>query len=208
MTKFFTIILLFISTNLSAQDQLAKDLLNNLSTNTKSFKNIKVSFLSTMENKTHKINEKQKGTLELQEDKFRLIMTEQTIISDGEIQWIYLADMNEVQIMEYDSEDDIMSPNKIFTIYERGYKYNYVGTNNEKGKLLQIIDLFPEESGPFVKVTLAIDADKNQLHQITMKDKNGGTYTYLITKFESNLILLPFNFNTSDFPGVEVIDLR
>jgi outer membrane lipoprotein-sorting protein len=110
--------------------------------------------------------------------------------------------------MEHDPEDDMMSPNKLFTIYEKGYKYTYVGAEAEKGKRLQIIDLFPEESGAFMKVTLAVDAAKNQLHKITMHDKNGGTYTYLITSFSSNNTVKPFTFISTDFPGVEVIDLR
>jgi len=116
--------------------------------------------------------------------------------------------MNEVQIMEHDPEEQMMSPNKLFTIYEEGYKYIYVGAEAEKGKRLQIIDLFPEESGAFIKVTLAVDAAKNQLHKITMHDKNGGTYSYLVTNFKSNTAIAPFIFNTVDYPGVEVIDLR
>ena len=104
-----------------------------------------VGFDFIFENKNQNINEKQKGILVLQEEMFRLEMEEQIIINDGESQWIYLTDMNEVQIMEHDPEEQMMSPNKLFTIYEEGYKYTYVGTESQKGKLLQIIDLFPEE---------------------------------------------------------------
>jgi outer membrane lipoprotein-sorting protein len=96
----------------------------------------------------------------------------------------------------------------LFTIYEKGYKYTYVGAEAEKGKRLQIIDLFPEESSAFMKVTLAIDAAKNQLYKITIHDKNGGTYSYLITLFSSNTTIKPFAFNATDYPGVEIIDLR
>jgi len=102
----------------------------------------------------------------------------------------------------------MMSPNKLFTIYEEGYKYSYVGAESEKGKRLQIIDLFPKESGAFMKVTLAVDAAKNQLHKITILDKNGGTYAYLVTSFKSNTAVAPFIFNTTNYPGIEVIDLR
>ena len=195
-------------TTLFAQDQVAKDVLDRLSATTKSYKNMTVSFDFIFENKNQNINEKQKGILVLQEEMFRLEMDEQIIINDGESQWIYLADMNEVQIMEHDPEEQMMSPNKLFTIYEEGYKYIYVGAEAEKGKRLQIIDLFPEESGAFMKVTLAVDAAKNQLHKITMHDKNGGTYSYLVTNFKSNTAVKPFAFNAYDYPGVEVIDLR
>ena len=208
MTKLFTTLLIAFSTTLFAQDQVAKDVLDRLSATTKSYKNMTVGFDFIFENKNQNINEKQKGILVLQEEMFRLEMEEQIIINDGESQWIYLADMNEVQIMEHDPEEQMMSPNKLFTIYEEGYKYIYVGAEAEKGKRLQIIDLFPEESGAFIKVTLAVDASKNQLHKITMHDKNGGTYAYLVTSFKSNTAIAPFIFKTVDYPGVEAIDLR
>jgi len=208
MNKIFTILLIALSSTLFAQDQVAKDVLDKLSTTTKSYKNMTIGFDFIFENTSQNIKETQKGILILEADNFRLEMDAQTIINDGKSQWVYLADMNEVQIMEHDPEDDIMSPNKLFTIYEKGYKYTYVGAEAEKGNRLQIIDLFPEESGAFIKVTLAVDAAKNQLHKITMHDKNGGTYTYLITAFSSNTTVKPFTFNAADFPGVEVIDLR
>lgn len=208
MTKLFTTLLIAFGTTLFAQDQVAKDVLDRLSSTTKSYKNMTVDFDFIFENKNQNINEKQKGILVLQEEMFRLEMEDQIIINDGESQWIYLADMNEVQIMEHDPEEQMMSPNKLFTIYEEGYKYNYVGAEAEKGKRLQIIDLFPEESGAFMKITLAVDAAKNQLHKITMHDKNGGTYAYLVTNFKSNTAIAPFIFNTVDYPGVEAIDLR
>ena len=208
MNKLLALLLIVFNTNLLAQDQLAKNVLDRLSTTTQSYKNMRVSFDFIFENKNQNINEKQKGILVLQEEMFRLEMEDQFIINDGESQWIYLADMNEVQIMEHDPEEQIMSPNKLFTIYEEGYKYNYVGAEAEKGKRLQIIDLFPEESGAFMKITLAVDAAKNQLHKITMHDKNGGTYAYLVTNFKSNTAIAPFIFNTVDYPGVEAIDLR
>ena len=208
MTKLLTSLLIVFSTSLFAQEQVAKDVLDRLSATTKSYKNMTIGFDFIFENKNQNINEKQNGILVLQEEMFRLEMEELIIINDGEIQWNYLTDMNEVQIMEHDPEDEMMSPKKIFTIYEKGYKYSYTGDESEKGKRLQIIDLFPEESGAFMKVTLAVDAAKNQLHKITIHDKNGGTYSYLVSSFKSNTTVAPFTFNADDYKGVEVIDLR
>ena len=208
MTKLLTTLLIAFSTTLFAQDQLAKDVLDRLSTTTKSYKNMTVGFDFIFENKNQNINENQKGILVLEEEMFRLEIEEQIIINDGESQWIYLADMNEVQIIEHDPEEEMMSPNKLFTIYEEGYKYSYVRAQSEKGKRLQIIDLFPKESGAFMKITLAVDAAKNQLHKITILDKNGGTYAYLVTSFKSNTAVAPFIFNATNYPGIEVIDLR
>ena len=117
MNKLATIFLLAISTVLFAQDQVAKDVLDKLSAKTKSYKNMTIGFDFIFRNISQNINETQKGTLTLKGDNFRLEMEEQIIINDGESQWVYLTDMNEVQIMDHDPEDDMMSPNKLFTIY-------------------------------------------------------------------------------------------
>lgn len=201
------IILLAISLTLFAQDPVAKDALDKLRETTKSYKNMTINFDFIIENKSQNIKESQQGILVLQEENFRLEIDGQTIINDGESQWVYLADMNEVQIMEHDPEEE-MTPNKLFTIYENGYKYIYVGASSEKGKRLNIIDLFPEESGEFMKINIAIDAAKNEIYRIKMHDKNGGTYTYQVNSFKSNTTIKPFFFDTEKNAGIEVIDLR
>ena len=208
MNKLFTITLIALSTSVFAQDQVAKEILDKLSATTKSYKNMTVSFDFILENKSQDIRVIQSGLLVLGGDNFRLEMEEQTIINDGESQWVYLADMNEVQIMEHDPEDEMMSLNKLFTIYEKGYKYTYIGASSENGKRLQLIELYPEESGEFMKIKLSVDAAKNKIDSITMHDKHGGTYTYLVKSFKSNTEIEPFTFNSSEFPNVEVIDLR
>ena len=83
MNKLFTIALIALSTSIFAQDQVAKEVLDKLSTTTKSYKNMTVSFDFILENKSQHINDKQTGRLEMQEDKFRLVIADQTIINDG-----------------------------------------------------------------------------------------------------------------------------
>jgi len=209
MNNIITLVFVVFSTCLSAQDEVAKGVLDKLSTTTKSYSNITVWFDFCFENTNLNIDERQSGNLIIEGDNFLLDMDEQIIINDGENQWIYLADMNEVQIIKHDPEDEMMNPKNLFTIYEKGYKYKYVGAKAENRKRLHIIDLFPKESDVFMKVTLVIDAAKNQLYKVTVHDKNGGTYSYLVTSFKSNSkILKPFTFNLTDYPNVEVIDLR
>jgi outer membrane lipoprotein-sorting protein len=110
--------------------------------------------------------------------------------------------------MEHDSGGDIISPNKLLTIYEGDYKYTYVDTKLINGKQLQMINLFPKESQELIKINIAVDTIKNQLERMSIYDKDGGIYTYLIKSFKSNTNTKPFIFNISDFPGIEVIDLR
>ena len=207
-------LILIISISCYCQDYIAKDILENLRKKTQTYQNITINFElnyiwgdSEITNKKQ-ISKTKSGTLTSQEDKFILDFDNQIIINNGKTQWIYLSDMNEVQIVNSDTENNLMSPNKLLTIYEKDYKYNYVGSETEGSKYLQIIDLFPKESTEFIKITIAIDSSKNVLDKIILKDKSGGKYIYLIKSFKSNTKTKTFNFNIEDFPGIEVIDLR
>ena len=210
MNRTLIFILLILSINSYAQDEKSNEILQQLSTNTKAYKNIDVDFDFKFENITQGISENQKGNIKINSNKFRLELNQQIIISDDTTQWIYLKESNELQIMEYDSLDDMISPNKLFTIYEEGYKNSYVELKNESDITLHIIDLFPIESNAFQKIQLQINSEKIQLHNIILFDKNGGSFTYLITKFsvDNNLDDNLFKFNSEEYPEIEIIDLR
>ena len=210
MNRTLIFILLTLSIHSYAQDEKSNEILQQLSINTQAYKNIDVDFNFKFENVTQEISENQKGNIKIVSNKFRLELNQQIIISDDTTQWIYLKESNELQIMEYDSLDDMISPNKLFTIYEEGYKNSYVELKNESDITLHIIDLFPIESNAFQKIQLQINSEKIQLHNIILFDKNGGSFTYLITKFstDNNLDDNLFKFNSEEYPEIEIIDLR
>jgi outer membrane lipoprotein carrier protein len=210
MNRTLIFILLTLSIHSYAQDEKSNEILQQLSFNTQAYKNIDVDFNFKFENVTQEISENQKGNIKIVSNKFRLELNQQIIISDDTTQWIYLKESNELQIMEYDSLDDMISPNKLFTIYEEGYKESYIELKKESDLTLHIIDLFPIESNAFQKIQLQINSEKIQLHNIILFDKNGGSFTYLITKFITDAILDDklFKFNTAEYPEIEIIDLR
>ena len=188
------------------QDDKSNDILKQLSENTRSYETMDVDFDFNFVNLSQDINEAQKGNIKIHKNKFRLNLNQQLIISDDSTQWIFLKESNELQIMEYDSEDDMLSPNKLFTIYENGYKSNYVETTESN----HIIDLFPIESNEFKNIQIQVDINKIQLKKIILFDKNGGSFSYVITRFETNNDLASelFKFNVEDYNDVEIIDLR
>ena len=202
------VVLILITTNIYAQDEIAKSLLEELSANAKNYDNIYIEFNLMIENKNQNINEKQEGIIEIAKEKFRLQLEDQFIVNNGESQWIYLVDMNEVQIINNSDLDELMNPVNIFTIYERDYKYNYVGVSSENGLQIQNINLFPKTSKEFIKINIEIDASKNQLRKIKIYDKNGGTLAYELKKISVNTKLEPFIFDTKNYADIEIIDLR
>ncbi len=211
MNKIITILLaiFFCLQYSNAQDANAKTILEKLSSETKKQKNITIEFKFIFENNSQAIKESQKGKLIIENEKFILELDNQKIINNGETQWIYLSEENEVQIMDHDPKDDLLSPNKIFTIYENNYKHKLIKSEKLKNSTRHIIDLYPKKSEEFIKISLVINENKNiRLEKIIMQDKNGGTYSYLIEKFESNTNKETFNFRVKDYKNIEVIDLR
>ena len=188
------------------QDEKAEKILKDLSANTKSYSYMDVDFDFNFINTSQDINESQKGNIKINQNKFRLDLNQQLIISDDSIQWIYLKESNELQIMEYDSQDEMISPNKLFTIYENGYKSQYIELRENN----HIIDLFPIESNEFKNIQLHIDQDKIQLKKIILFDKNGGSFSYSITKLitDKEIDKNTFRFNEANYPDLEIIDLR
>ena len=203
------LILCISLTNAVSQDRLAEDILEKLSNTTKACTSISIEFEYLFRNKNAGINEKSSGRLELKENNFRIEMPKQLIINNGSTHWIYLKEMDDVTIMDYDPEDkDAMNPNKLFTIYNEDYKNTYVKTSSVNGERMHIIDLFPKKSSPIMKIRLTINSFKNQINILELYDKNGGTYTYNIKDFKTNLEIAPFTFDTTKYTHVEVIDLR
>ena len=206
MNKILIIIFSIFQLNSFGQDDKSNEILKQLSANTKSYTFMDVDFDFNFININQEINENQKGNIKISNNKFRLDLNEQIVISDDSTQWIYLKESNELQIMEFDSEDEMLSPNKLFTIYENGYKNQYIELKENN----HIIDLFPVESNEFKNIQLHINKDKIQLNKIILFDKNGGSFSYTITKFITNTNFDEniFKFNTEEYPDLEIIDLR
>ena len=206
MNKVIIIIFSIFQLNSFGQDDKSNEILKQLSTNTKSHTFMDVDFDFNFINTNQEINENQKGNIKINNNNFRLDLNEQIVISNDSTQWIYLKESNELQIMEFDSEDEMLSPNKLFTIYENGYKNQYI----ELKKNNHIIDLFPIERNEFKNIQLHIDKDKIQLNKIILFDKNGGSFSYTITKFitNTNFDKNLFKFNSEEYPDLEIIDLR
>jgi outer membrane lipoprotein-sorting protein len=145
MKKITALLLLTIGTvmGLHAQtDTKAKAILAEVSKKYRSYNIIKTDFSFTLENPQAKIKETQQGSLiaNSEANKYKVTMTDQELYSDGKSQWTYLKDNKEVQITDVDNNSDGVNPAKIFTVYEKGYKYLFVGEKKVGIKILQTID--------------------------------------------------------------------
>jgi outer membrane lipoprotein carrier protein len=196
-------------------DTKAKKILDELSLKTKQYKTIVSEFIILAENKVAKTKDVQKGKIWIKGTKYKLDIANQIIINDSKTTYTILKDAEEVQINNSDEKksDDQISPATIFTIYEKGFKYEFVKEEKQKdGTTIIQVKLFPNEPKKknFHTLVLNIDKAKNQVSSFVIYGKDGTQTTYSIKNFTPNTNLADdvFAFNAKAYPKYEVIDLR
>jgi len=196
------------------QDSKAKEILDKLSATTKSYKTVQIDFSFTLENQQENIKETNSGWVALKGDKYRLHMPAlgMDVYSDGKTNWSYLPDAGEVNITDNSSaQDNSLNPATLFTIYDKGFKYRYLGEEKVDGKNAYVIDLYPKDlTKDFTRVQLFIDAANYHIIKAKTFGKDGNIYTLVLTNMKTNQDLADsyFTFDPSKHPDVEVNDMR
>lgn len=196
-------------------DPKAKKILDEVSAKTKTYTSIVAEFSVKVENKKTGTNDTQQGKISIKGNKYKLEISNQTVISDGKTSWTVLKDANEVQVNAVDAKqkDGAITPDNIFTIYETGFKYEFAKEEVQKsGAVIQYVKLFPLDvkKRNFHTALLSIDKKKKQITSLKILGKDGNDITYTIKTFvpNSEIADAAFTFNPKAYPGYEVIDLR
>jgi len=215
---FLSLLGIFITSILFAQppglkqDKKAEDILKGVTKKYQSFKSVKATFVITMENPKDNSKDEQKGTICLKGEKYRLEVAGQDIVSDGKTRWTFVKDANEVQIDNLKTDENAITPANIFTMYEKGFLFKFIGEQNEKGMTYQLVELVPVDPKKknIFKVKLSINKNDKFITTAKLFDKNGTIQTIAVDKLtpdacDDDSI---YSFNASKYPGAEVIDLR
>lgn len=163
-----------------------------------------------MENKQAKINESNKGSIIIQGNKYCLSISGIEIISDGKSTWTIMKDAGEVNISDAGSDDTVLNPAKIFTIYNQGFKNTYIGEATSNNKPVHKIELVPTTAKDFKKVILEIEKATSQITGAVMFGNDNNEYTITISSMNTAKTYpeSTFTFNKSKYPKLEVIDMR
>lgn len=209
-------IMLFLPLTLFAQKQeKAGEILEELSADHRENKTVQASFKSQMINEKDGVNMEKQGELKLKGDKFVLDLGEQKVFSNGKTRWIFLEKDNEVQIKnanEDGEEGRVIHPTDLFTIWEKGYKYEYAKRVREDGRAYHVIKLYPKDPGDkaFHTIQLKVDKKKDQIHEVHVYGKRGTDYVYTVNELKAGKPMKKgtFTFDPSEHPGIEKVDLR
>ena len=194
-------------------DKKAKEILDKVSAKNKAFSSEHVDFLYIQENINDKTKNVKNGTLLLKSTKYKLDLMGNTILCDSKTIWSYMKETNEVNISNVaDQEGSLLNPAKVFTMYEKGFKYKFIRERFEDNRSVYEIELYPEKvnESQFTKVRLLIDKDKNQLYLVQYFSKDANRVTIEIQKITPNEAMTDnmFTFDKTKYPKVEVVDMR
>jgi len=191
-------------------DKKSNEILDRLTAITESYGTIKTEFSYKMKNVDADIDETTEGTLYVKGNKYRLLIAGQEVISDGETIWTYIEDAEEVQVNSMEDSEESINPNNLLSSYKKDYRSKFIRESFQYGTTVNVIDLTPIEGKTYFKIRAVIDKAKDQLLEITIFDKNGSTYSYIINKFIPNIDIEDsyFTFDPASFPDVDVIDMR
>lgn len=204
------IISILIATMAFSQSKKAEAIIEEITKKTQGYKSVEIEFTFTYEDPTSGDDVSETGLLILSGDKYILDIEGQKVICNGETIWTYIEDAWEVQINAIEEDDGSITPSKLLTSYHEDYKAKLEKEYNRDGVNYQRIVLKPEEGKKWVKLDMIINADKQQISEVIIHDKNGGKIGYKIDKFTPDVDITDadFIFNPDDYPDVEIVDMR
>lgn len=178
------------------------------------YKTLKADFtFRYFRNEQDKTGQSEQGKLLLDQadGKYRISTASQELISDGKSQWAVLKDADEVQITEVGAQEGSITPFNIFSFFKQGFTQQQLADVREGNLSLAVIELTPTDNRRnYNKIQVRVVKSTHQLHDVTIYDKNKSRYSYSIKNLSANPALAPesFVFNKSEFPGMEIVDLR
>jgi outer membrane lipoprotein-sorting protein len=206
MKKLALIVLtLFIGLQVQAQDKKAKELLDQVTAKVKSYTNITIDFKYTLQNTKENINQESKGNVILQGNLYYLNFMGTTKIFDGKKTYTIVPEDEEITISKFDEKaDNAITPSKMLTFFNSGYKYSMDILQNVKGRKIQYIKLVPNNAKDARKeILLGIDTQTKHIYNLIEVQKNGTKTTLTVNSFKTNQPISKnqFTFTESKYPN-------
>lgn len=198
----------------TSKDPKAKAILDKLSAKHKAIDNIVIDFSATFSGAKIK-SQTLSGTAYKAEKKYAYYTPDYKVINDGRSNWLFVKAENEVTITsneDADEESGLMSPTELLSIWEKGFKYKFIGEGKVGSKTLQEVRLYPEnpKKSKYHTITLIIDKRANELNKVEIKGRDGVNMVYNIKGFKSGASISgsKFKFDKSKHPNCSINDMR
>ena len=210
--KAILFITLFVtSVAIQAQDKKAKALLDQVSAKVKSYSTISIDFKYSLSNTKENINQDSKGNVVLKGNQYVLNFMGVTKMYDGKKTYTIVPEDEEVTISKLDENDDTaVTPAKMLTFFNSGYKYTLAEKTTVKGRKIQYVKLVPMSSKDQRKeILLGIDSQTKNIYNLIEIGKKGTKTTLTVNSFKTNQSLSKnqFTFVKSKYPNYYINSL-
>lgn len=200
------IFVLFIGLSTHAQDaKKAKELLDEVTAKVKSYNNIVIDFKYSLSNPKEKINQESNGNVAIDGNLYNLNFMGVTKIFDGKKVYTIVPEDEEITIENFDASDyKAISPDKMLTFFNSGFKYTWDELQNVKGRKIQFIKLTPNSAKDARKeILMGIDTQTKHIYNVIEVGKNGSKTTLIVNSFKTNQPLSKnhFTFTKSKYPN-------
>ncbi len=197
-------LLFFLSISAQSQDKKARELLDEVSSKVKSYDNIVIDFKYALNNSKENINQESKGNVTMQGNMYVLNLMGVTKIFDGKKIYTINPEDEEVAITKFNEKDEsAISPSKMLTFFNSGYKFGWDIVQNMKGRKIQYIKLTPISAKDQRKeILLGIDNQTKNIYSVIEIGKNGTKTTLTVNSFKTNQPLSKnqFTFEAGKYP--------
>jgi outer membrane lipoprotein-sorting protein len=197
--------LLFLSLTIQAQDKKAKELLDQVSAKVKSYNSIIIDFKYSLNNAKENINQDSKGNVILKGNQYVLNFMGVTKIFDGKKSYTIVPEDEEITISKVNENDDnAITPSKMLTFFNSGYKYTMDIVQDIKGRKIQYVKLVPLNTKDQRKeILLGIDVQTKHIYNLIEIGKKGTKTTLTVNSFKTNQPLSKnqFTFVESKYPN-------
>ena len=167
-------------------------------------KNIIIDFKYSLNNLKENINQESKGNVIMKGNMYVFNLMGVTKIFDGKKTYTINPEDEEVTISKMnDKDENAITPSKMLTFFNTGYKYTWDIPQNIKGRKIQYIKLVPISSKDQRKeILLGIDIKTKNIYNLIEIGRNGTKTTLTVNSFKTNQPLSKnqFIFVESKYP--------
>ena len=203
--------LIFSTFGYAQDDNEAKALVKKVLDKVESYNNFVIDFSYTIENKAQNLKQDTRGDVSIKDEKYVLKLMGTTQIFDGNKIYTIVPEDDEVTISAYDEfNSDQITPSKMLTFYEEGYRFKMDILQNIQGRKIQYVELIPIDSDNEMKqILLGIDKQTNHIFNLIQIQPDDTRIEFRVTKFRTNepLSATHFEFQKSKYADYYINEL-
>lgn len=181
--------IVFLSLPIVGQhSEKAKTLLDEVATKVESYENIQLEFIHKLDNNDADVHQQTRGNVTLEGDLYHLNYMGTEQIFDGHKTYLIIHEDEEVIIQDPSTtEEETLTPSKMFSFYKNGFAYEMGELKTIKGVKIQYVKLTPLESdSEITQILIGIDVKTKHIYNIIETGENNTVTTLEVRTFKTN----------------------